>query len=49
MRQHGAKPPAHTLPIDQGVGGWGAAPLARSTPTRAPARDTPKRIIQICT
>ncbi|MCS7075089.1 MAG: hypothetical protein NZ455_00165 [Bacteroidia bacterium] len=29
----GAKPLAHTQPIAQGVGGWGAAPLARSTPT----------------
>ncbi|MCS7077557.1 MAG: hypothetical protein NZ455_12650 [Bacteroidia bacterium] len=30
----GAKPLAHDLkPRNQGVGGWGAAPLARSTPT----------------
>ncbi|MCS7076154.1 MAG: hypothetical protein NZ455_05575 [Bacteroidia bacterium] len=38
----GAKPLAHAFTFDQGAGGWGAAPLARSTPTRAPARDTPK-------
>ncbi|MCS7075477.1 MAG: hypothetical protein NZ455_02150 [Bacteroidia bacterium] len=25
------------------MGGWGAAPLARSTPTRAQRRDTPKK------
>ncbi|MCS7077881.1 MAG: hypothetical protein NZ455_14315 [Bacteroidia bacterium] len=24
------------------MGGWGVAPLARSTPTRAQRRDTPK-------
>ncbi|MCS7075953.1 MAG: hypothetical protein NZ455_04565 [Bacteroidia bacterium] len=29
----GAKPLAHAQTLDQGVGGWGAAPLARSTPT----------------
>ncbi|MCS7076849.1 MAG: hypothetical protein NZ455_09080 [Bacteroidia bacterium] len=29
----GAKPLAHTFTLDQGVGGWGAAPSARSTPT----------------
>ncbi|MDW8346437.1 MAG: hypothetical protein RML94_05720 [Bacteroidia bacterium] len=29
----GAKPLAHALTFAQGVGGWGAAPLARSTPT----------------
>ncbi|MCS7076607.1 MAG: hypothetical protein NZ455_07860 [Bacteroidia bacterium] len=26
------------------MGGWGAAPLARSTPTQAQRRDTPKKI-----
>ncbi|MCS7076168.1 MAG: hypothetical protein NZ455_05645 [Bacteroidia bacterium] len=31
VRQHGAKPLAHAH--NQGVGGWGVAPLARSTPT----------------
>ncbi|MCS7076949.1 MAG: hypothetical protein NZ455_09590 [Bacteroidia bacterium] len=35
VRQHGAKPLAHAQTLAQGVGGWGAAPLARSTPTRA--------------
>ncbi|MDW8345450.1 MAG: hypothetical protein RML94_00735 [Bacteroidia bacterium] len=41
--------PSHTLKLfNQGVGGWGAAPLARSTPTlptRAQqdvGKDTPK-------
>ncbi|MDW8346685.1 MAG: hypothetical protein RML94_07030 [Bacteroidia bacterium] len=29
----GAKPLAHSLTLAQEVGGWGAAPLARSTPT----------------
>ncbi|MCS7076099.1 MAG: hypothetical protein NZ455_05300 [Bacteroidia bacterium] len=29
----GAKPLAHTQTLVQGVGGWGAAPSARSTPT----------------
>ncbi|MCS7078365.1 MAG: hypothetical protein NZ455_16760 [Bacteroidia bacterium] len=29
----GAKPLAHAFTFDQRVGGWGAAPLARSTPT----------------
>ncbi|MCS7076287.1 MAG: hypothetical protein NZ455_06245 [Bacteroidia bacterium] len=29
----GAKPLAYTQPIAQGVGGWGVAPSARSTPT----------------
>ncbi|MCS7077548.1 MAG: hypothetical protein NZ455_12600 [Bacteroidia bacterium] len=29
----GAKPLAHTQPLAQGVSGWGAAPLARGTPT----------------
>ncbi|MCS7076519.1 MAG: hypothetical protein NZ455_07415 [Bacteroidia bacterium] len=38
VRQHGAKPLAHTQPIAQGVGGWGVAPLARSTPTRSAAK-----------
>ncbi|MCS7078118.1 MAG: hypothetical protein NZ455_15505 [Bacteroidia bacterium] len=33
------RPHFHSYP---GVGGWGAAPLARSTPTRAQRRDTPK-------
>ncbi|MCS7076933.1 MAG: hypothetical protein NZ455_09510 [Bacteroidia bacterium] len=31
--QHGAKPLAHSFTLAQGVGGWGVAPLARSTPT----------------
>ncbi|MCS7078043.1 MAG: hypothetical protein NZ455_15130 [Bacteroidia bacterium] len=37
-------------PHNQGVGGWGVAPLARSTPTlptraqRAVGKDTPKNI-----
>ncbi|MCS7076587.1 MAG: hypothetical protein NZ455_07760 [Bacteroidia bacterium] len=40
----GAKPLAYALnPITRGVGGWGVAPLARSTPTRSAARDTPKK------
>ncbi|MCS7077196.1 MAG: hypothetical protein NZ455_10830 [Bacteroidia bacterium] len=40
--------PSHTLTLAQGVGGWGAAPLARSTPTlwayaqRNAHKDTPK-------
>ncbi|MCS7077211.1 MAG: hypothetical protein NZ455_10910, partial [Bacteroidia bacterium] len=40
---------AHTFTLDQGVGGWGAAPLARSTPTlptraqQAVGKDTPKK------
>ncbi|MCS7076839.1 MAG: hypothetical protein NZ455_09030 [Bacteroidia bacterium] len=42
VRQHGAKPLIHAQTHKQGVGGWGVAPLARSTPTRASARDTPK-------
>ncbi|MCS7075599.1 MAG: hypothetical protein NZ455_02760 [Bacteroidia bacterium] len=29
----GAKPLAHTFTLDQGVGGWGVAPSARSSPT----------------
>ncbi|MCS7077202.1 MAG: hypothetical protein NZ455_10860 [Bacteroidia bacterium] len=49
MRQHGAKPLAHAFTLAQGVGGWGAAPLARSTPTlptqaqRDVGKDTPKK------
>ncbi|MCS7076373.1 MAG: hypothetical protein NZ455_06675 [Bacteroidia bacterium] len=36
--------PSPTLKLfNQGVGGWDAAPLARSTPTRALARGTPKK------
>ncbi|MCS7078128.1 MAG: hypothetical protein NZ455_15555 [Bacteroidia bacterium] len=35
----GAKPLSHTVALAQGVG---VAPSARSTPTRALARDTPK-------
>ncbi|MCS7078180.1 MAG: hypothetical protein NZ455_15820 [Bacteroidia bacterium] len=34
-RQAWCEAPAHTLTLTQGVGGWGAAPSARSTPTRA--------------
>ncbi|MCS7077943.1 MAG: hypothetical protein NZ455_14625 [Bacteroidia bacterium] len=34
----GAKPLAHTFTFAQGVGGWGVAPLARSTPTRSVAK-----------
>ncbi|MCS7075622.1 MAG: hypothetical protein NZ455_02875 [Bacteroidia bacterium] len=33
VRQHGTKPLAHTFTLDQGVGGWGAAPLTRNTPS----------------
>ncbi|MCS7075882.1 MAG: hypothetical protein NZ455_04200 [Bacteroidia bacterium] len=46
----GAKPLVHTFTLAQGVGGWGAAPSARSTPTlptraqRAVGKDTPKKI-----
>ncbi|MCS7075581.1 MAG: hypothetical protein NZ455_02670 [Bacteroidia bacterium] len=29
----GAKPLAHSFTLTQGVGGWGVAPSARSTPT----------------
>ncbi|MCS7075518.1 MAG: hypothetical protein NZ455_02355 [Bacteroidia bacterium] len=29
----GAKPLAYAFTLAQGVGGWGVAPLARSTPT----------------
>ncbi|MCS7077277.1 MAG: hypothetical protein NZ455_11240 [Bacteroidia bacterium] len=43
VRQHGAKPLAYTFTLVQG---WGAAPLARSTPTRSAARDTPKTFIE---
>ncbi|MCS7075239.1 MAG: hypothetical protein NZ455_00925 [Bacteroidia bacterium] len=45
----GAKPHAHAFTLAQGVGGWGAAPLARSTPTlptraqRDMGKDTPKK------
>ncbi|MCS7075073.1 MAG: hypothetical protein NZ455_00085 [Bacteroidia bacterium] len=40
---------AHALTLAQGVGGWGVAPLARSTPTlptqaqRDVGKDTPKK------
>ncbi|MCS7078291.1 MAG: hypothetical protein NZ455_16380 [Bacteroidia bacterium] len=50
VRQHGAKPLAHTFTPTQGVGGWGVAPSARSTPTlptraqRNVGKDTPKKI-----
>ncbi|MCS7076014.1 MAG: hypothetical protein NZ455_04870 [Bacteroidia bacterium] len=37
-------PRPHFYPCP-GMGGWGVAPLARSTPTRSAARDTPKKII----
>ncbi|MCS7076944.1 MAG: hypothetical protein NZ455_09565 [Bacteroidia bacterium] len=46
VREHGAKPLAHTQTIAQGVG---AAPLARSTPTlwayaqRNAHKDTPRK------
>ncbi|MDW8347119.1 MAG: hypothetical protein RML94_09205 [Bacteroidia bacterium] len=43
VRQHGAKPLAHSFPLAQGVGGWGVAPLARSTPTRAQRGTRPKK------
>ncbi|MDW8348013.1 MAG: hypothetical protein RML94_13710, partial [Bacteroidia bacterium] len=42
------KPSAHSFPLVQGVGGWGIAPSARSTPTlwayaqRNAHKDTPK-------
>ncbi|MDW8347263.1 MAG: hypothetical protein RML94_09925, partial [Bacteroidia bacterium] len=45
----GAKPLAHVQTLVQGVGVWGAAPLARSTPTlptqaqRDVGKDTPKK------
>ncbi|MCS7077938.1 MAG: hypothetical protein NZ455_14600 [Bacteroidia bacterium] len=41
---------ARTFTFAQGVGGWGAAPLARSTPTlwayaqRNAHKDTPKKL-----
>ncbi|MCS7076410.1 MAG: hypothetical protein NZ455_06860 [Bacteroidia bacterium] len=40
---------AHTFTLVQGVGGWGVAPSARSTPTllaraqRNASKDTPKK------
>ncbi|MDW8347957.1 MAG: hypothetical protein RML94_13430 [Bacteroidia bacterium] len=43
-------PPLTSLTLAQGVGGWGAAPLARSTPTlptraqRNVGKDTPIKI-----
>ncbi|MCS7077683.1 MAG: hypothetical protein NZ455_13285 [Bacteroidia bacterium] len=46
VRQHGAKPSLTLLPLPRG---WGAAPLARSTPTlwayaqRNAHKDTPKK------
>ncbi|MDW8345809.1 MAG: hypothetical protein RML94_02540 [Bacteroidia bacterium] len=39
VRQHGAKPLAYVFTLAQG---WGAAPLARSTPTRAQRGTRPK-------
>ncbi|MDW8347414.1 MAG: hypothetical protein RML94_10685 [Bacteroidia bacterium] len=37
-------PLAHVQTLTQGVGGWGAAPLARSTPTRSASEGTrPKK------
>ncbi|MDW8347328.1 MAG: hypothetical protein RML94_10255 [Bacteroidia bacterium] len=42
VRQHGAKPLAYTFTLAQGVGGWGAAPLARSTPTPPPPPPPPR-------
>ncbi|MDW8347298.1 MAG: hypothetical protein RML94_10100 [Bacteroidia bacterium] len=50
VHQHGAKPLAHSFTLAQGVGGWGVAPLARSTPTlhtcaqRNVGKGTPKKI-----
>ncbi|MCS7077673.1 MAG: hypothetical protein NZ455_13235 [Bacteroidia bacterium] len=38
----GAKPLAHSFTLAQGVGGWCAAPSARSTPTRAQRGTRPK-------
>ncbi|MDW8346733.1 MAG: hypothetical protein RML94_07270 [Bacteroidia bacterium] len=49
VRQHGAKPSPTLFTLAQGVGGWGAAPSARSTPTlptraqRDVGKDTPKK------
>ncbi|MDW8347537.1 MAG: hypothetical protein RML94_11310 [Bacteroidia bacterium] len=46
----GAKPLAHAFTLAQGVGGRGAAPSARSTPTlwayaqRNAHKDTPKKL-----
>ncbi|MCS7076046.1 MAG: hypothetical protein NZ455_05030 [Bacteroidia bacterium] len=40
VRQHGAKPLAQSFTLAQGVG---AAPLARSTPTRAQRGTRPKK------
>ncbi|MDW8346893.1 MAG: hypothetical protein RML94_08075 [Bacteroidia bacterium] len=40
-----AKPLAHTFTLAQGVGGWGVAPLARSTPTRAQRGTRPRNKI----
>ncbi|MCS7076078.1 MAG: hypothetical protein NZ455_05190 [Bacteroidia bacterium] len=44
VRQHGAKPLARAFTLAQGVGGWGVAPSARSTPTRAQRGTRPKKI-----
>ncbi|MDW8347633.1 MAG: hypothetical protein RML94_11805 [Bacteroidia bacterium] len=40
-------PPPPPPPPPGGGGGGPAAPLARSTPTRAQARDTPKKVKNI--
>ncbi|MCS7075937.1 MAG: hypothetical protein NZ455_04485 [Bacteroidia bacterium] len=53
VRQHGAKPLAHAFTLAQGVGGWGVAPSARSTPTlwayaqRNAHKDTPKKTLKL--
>ncbi|MCS7075741.1 MAG: hypothetical protein NZ455_03485 [Bacteroidia bacterium] len=44
-RQAGCEAPRPHFHSCPGVGGWGVAPLARSTPTRAQRRDTPRKII----
>ncbi|MDW8347087.1 MAG: hypothetical protein RML94_09045 [Bacteroidia bacterium] len=50
VRQHGAKPLKNSFTLAQGVGGWGVAPSARSTPTlptcaqRNVGKDTPKKL-----
>ncbi|MCS7076556.1 MAG: hypothetical protein NZ455_07605 [Bacteroidia bacterium] len=49
-RQAWCEAPAHSFTLAEGVGGWGAAPQARSTPTlptRAQqdvGKDTPKKL-----
>ncbi|MCS7077004.1 MAG: ABC transporter transmembrane domain-containing protein, partial [Bacteroidia bacterium] len=40
----GAKSLAHAKTLAQGVGGWGVAPSARSTPTRAQRGTRPKKL-----